>query len=204
MSIEHLPERLVKLRKEKELTQKELAEKLHYSDKVISKWERGESIPDLEAMSQLAAFYELSIDEILNTSHTVDEQASEELGIIIHHVKKPSLVLKLSIIPFFIVWLLMITQGPLIFGLSSIILGFILFIYGMLISYNTWTSSFKGHEIKIQNTPTKTLLWVDGRIVDQIGLVFSSSLKLSCDIEGYHLKIIITSIFILKCDIIIT
>jgi len=204
MSIEQLPKRLLKLRKEQGLTQQELAEKLHYSNKVISKWERGESLPDLEAMSKLAVFYNRSIDEILNTTDTLEQHQLEEVEIIIHHIKKPSLVLKLSIIPFIIAWLLLITQGPLVFGLASFILVMVVFTYGFLISYNTWKASFKGHDIIIQNKPTKTMLWVDDHLVDQSGLVFSSSLKLSCDIETYHLKVIISSIFSLKCDIIIT
>ena len=47
-------ENLVKLRKEHKLTQMELAEKIGYSDKAISKWERGESAPDVATLVQLA------------------------------------------------------------------------------------------------------------------------------------------------------
>ena len=40
-------ENLSALRKKKGWTQMELAERLHYSDKAVSKWERGESLPDV-------------------------------------------------------------------------------------------------------------------------------------------------------------
>lgn len=55
------------LRKDKGLTQLQLAEQLHYSDKAVSKWERGESLPDLAVMKQLADFYGILIDDFLLT-----------------------------------------------------------------------------------------------------------------------------------------
>lgn len=57
---------LTNLRKANKLTQLELAEKLNYSDKAISKWERGESLPDVVTLKQLADMYGVSIDYILN------------------------------------------------------------------------------------------------------------------------------------------
>lgn len=56
---------LSELRKSHHLTQAQLAEQLHYSDKAVSKWERGESLPDLAVMKQLADFYEITIDDFL-------------------------------------------------------------------------------------------------------------------------------------------
>lgn len=47
------------------LTQAELAEKLNYSDKAVSKWERGESIPDVITMVQLAELFGVSVDDLL-------------------------------------------------------------------------------------------------------------------------------------------
>lgn len=57
-------EKLIKLRKLKNLTQQGLAEQINYSDKVISKWENGYSYPDMQALISLAAFYQISIDEL--------------------------------------------------------------------------------------------------------------------------------------------
>ena len=47
-------ENLQILRKEAHITQSELAEKLNYSDKAISKWERGDSLPDVTVLKQIA------------------------------------------------------------------------------------------------------------------------------------------------------
>ena len=54
------------LRKEKQLTQKELGEKLNITDKAISKWERGLSFPDIAVLKDLAEFFEIGISELLN------------------------------------------------------------------------------------------------------------------------------------------
>jgi transcriptional regulator with XRE-family HTH domain len=54
------------LRKEKELTQKELAEKLGVTDKAVSKWERGLSYPDISLLSKLSYVLGITTSELLN------------------------------------------------------------------------------------------------------------------------------------------
>lgn len=48
---------IIKYQKKMGLTQLELAEKLNYSDKTLSKWERGESMPDIVTLKQLADIF---------------------------------------------------------------------------------------------------------------------------------------------------
>lgn len=69
---------LSSLRKAKGLTQLQLADQLHYSDKAVSKWERGESLPDLAVMKQLADFYGVLIDDFLLTPEQRDEKRTAE------------------------------------------------------------------------------------------------------------------------------
>lgn len=52
-------------RKRMRLTQAGLAERLNYSDKAVSKWERGESAPDVQTLVQLAELYEVSVNDLL-------------------------------------------------------------------------------------------------------------------------------------------
>ena len=52
-------------RKEKNLTQSNLADQLLVSYQAVSNWERGNSLPDIEKLPQLAAILDLSIDELL-------------------------------------------------------------------------------------------------------------------------------------------
>lgn len=56
---------LIRLRQEVGLTQAQLADKLNYTDKAVSKWERGESIPDLRVLIQLAEIYHITVDDIV-------------------------------------------------------------------------------------------------------------------------------------------
>lgn len=55
-----------KLRKQKKLTQLEFAKALNYSDKAISKWERAESMPDIVILKQIADFFGVTVDYIIN------------------------------------------------------------------------------------------------------------------------------------------
>lgn len=65
---ERIAENLKYYRKSKKITQYQLAEKLNYSDKSISKWERGESIPDVLILAKLAEFYNITINDFLGKS----------------------------------------------------------------------------------------------------------------------------------------
>lgn len=53
------------LRKEKNMTQRELGEKLFVSDKTVSKWERGASLPNVGLLLPLAALFDVSVTELL-------------------------------------------------------------------------------------------------------------------------------------------
>lgn len=54
------------------LTQAELAEKLHYSDKAVSKWERGESVPDVLVLLQLARILGVSLNDLVQADSASD------------------------------------------------------------------------------------------------------------------------------------
>ena len=60
-------------RKNAGLTQAGLAAKLNYSDKAISKWERGESIPDVITLLQLAEQFEISVNDLLSDPNALPE-----------------------------------------------------------------------------------------------------------------------------------
>ena len=62
---------IIKYRKKMGLTQLELAEKLNYSDKTLSKWERGESMPDIVTLKQLADIFMISVDVLISTEDTI-------------------------------------------------------------------------------------------------------------------------------------
>ena len=53
-------------RKQWGLTQTELAEKINYSDKSVSKWERGEGLPDLTVTAQIASIFGLTVNDMIS------------------------------------------------------------------------------------------------------------------------------------------
>lgn len=76
---------IIKLRTEAGLTQAELGEKLNYSDKTISKWERGEAIPDAYVLTQMAEIFGVTVDYLLSShdaweSPEQQESRQEEAG----------------------------------------------------------------------------------------------------------------------------
>ena len=52
---------LTELRKKQKLTQAELATKLNYSDKAISKWEHGDALPSIENLMEICNFYGITL-----------------------------------------------------------------------------------------------------------------------------------------------
>ena len=60
-----IAENLSNARKASRMTQAELAERLNYSDKAISKWERGESIPDVLVLKEIADLFSVTVDYFL-------------------------------------------------------------------------------------------------------------------------------------------
>ncbi|NCB48407.1 MAG: XRE family transcriptional regulator [Clostridia bacterium] len=108
---------LVKYRKAAKLTQLELAERLLYSDKNISKWERGESIPDVLILKQIADIFGITVNDFLT------ENGKVEIGNVDKHKKREAtkffskqqfLILFLSIS---LVWLVAVVVYSFFVGL---------------------------------------------------------------------------------------
>ncbi len=114
---------LVKYRKNHKFTQGELAQQINYSDKAISKWERGESMPDLATLKMLADLYGINIerffveDDTLNVTATASSRFS---------AKAKWLIVALSIgLVWLIATILFVLLGMFAPGLSNIWLCFV-------------------------------------------------------------------------------
>ncbi|MBQ8975178.1 MAG: helix-turn-helix domain-containing protein [Oscillospiraceae bacterium] len=71
---------IAQLRGRHGVTQAELAEKLNYSDKAVSKWERGESVPDVSVLLQIAELFGVSLDYMVCGEHPADEVKTDATG----------------------------------------------------------------------------------------------------------------------------
>ena len=65
---------LVRLRKLKKLNQNDLAKEFNYSNKAISKWETGETIPDIVMLKQIADFFQITLDELITSENICKEK----------------------------------------------------------------------------------------------------------------------------------
>lgn len=69
------------LRKEKGLTQSQLAERLHITDRAVSKWERGLCAPDIALLEPLSAILGVSVVELLEGNRRISDDLVEELDV---------------------------------------------------------------------------------------------------------------------------
>ena len=94
------------LRREKGMTQRELAERLHVSDRTISKWERGAGVPDASLMIGLSDLLGITVNELLTGERSADknytpeakEEMKEAAAVIIQHMKARQKVLRNKVI----------------------------------------------------------------------------------------------------------
>ena len=116
-------------RKSSGLTQAGLAERLNYSDKAVSKWERGESVPDVMTLVQLAEQFGITVNDLLVDPNELPEQTdavSQAMGKVVEKTLKRK------------------ANKSIILGLSSILVWFVaLLVYVILSSVgvpNSWIS----------------------------------------------------------------
>lgn len=93
-----LSSNLLLLRKNKGITQKDLSEGINVSDKSISRWERGDSVPDLQALKDLAVFYDVSVDYLLSERQDISENKQKYLQKVQRLTKLRQIIITLMLI----------------------------------------------------------------------------------------------------------
>ena len=123
---------LIRLRTAKGLTQAELGAMLNYSDKTISKWERGEAIPDAYVLTRLSDIFSVSVDFLLS-SHDEWERPRENRVEEVHYsVERVIAVAVIGVFTAFLIafvtlWLMDIVEWRLfLIALSTAILACII------------------------------------------------------------------------------
>ena len=161
---------LIRLRTEAGLTQAELAEKINYSDKSISKWERAEALPDVAVVKRIAGLFDVPVDFLLETHDSWEgEEACPEKPFSTGVVTLVTMlgIWTLAILLFVIFWMLgrkiwMIFLGAVPISLvtllvlnsiwnerkhnylivSGIVLALFILVYCLLYSYHPWQLIF--------------------------------------------------------------
>lgn len=116
------------LRKEKGVSQEELATIFNVSNRTISRWETGFNMPDISLLSQIAEYFNVSVDDLLQGERTNTEIEYKQSIIRIEEYSKRSILTKILIV---------LTTLLNLFGLVMIVSGFIMFP-----SDSSWSSIF--------------------------------------------------------------
>ena len=93
------------------ITQAELAEKLNYTDKAVSKWERGESVPDVTTLVQVAELFSVSLDEL--TGLTEIEREKIEPARVVRKANKSVVLTLASLLVWFVAMLVYVVLASL-------------------------------------------------------------------------------------------
>ena len=111
---------LIELRTKKKMTQKELAEKLMVSDKTISRWETGNSLPDMDMLYSISKFFKVSINDLsvlrVSSKEGNEEIVEEIIKDFSRKDKQKQRIIKIGIISFVLIILFLI--GMFIFSAS--------------------------------------------------------------------------------------
>ncbi len=172
---------LATYRKISGLTQLELAERLNYSDKAISKWESGGSLPDLFTLTQLAAIYGISVNDFLKERKIIQGFiANRKRNIlalfttgIVYFVACIVFVLFVFIIPIERPWL------PFVFGVPVTSIA-------LIVLYSVWKKPL------LQFTFISLLVW---GIAVSLDLTLPNTANWTYYIVAIPVQIIIISIF---------
>lgn len=122
---------ITELRKAAGMTQLELAEQLNYSDKAVSKWERGDSLPDVTVLKQIADLFHVTVDALISPEH---KEAIQERTI--YHgreLRNRRIILGISIL---LVWLV----ATIVFVILNVLPGsagarnWLVFLYALPVS----------------------------------------------------------------------
>jgi len=114
---------LIELRTNAGMTQAELAEKLHYTDKAVSKWERAESLPDVYVLKQIRQIFNVTVDALLNLHNQwtppqnigTEKETYSRMFIVLSAI---SLIWTLCVVEFVIVWILLEQLQWIVFAVA--------------------------------------------------------------------------------------
>ena len=149
-------------RKANGLTQIQLAEKLNYSDKAVSKWERGESLPDLYILMQIVDMFGITLNDLV----TKQEQPKKVSKSKINH----TIVTLLSI---GLVWLIAFIVY-VILHMASVSMDYMVFLYSLPVAFIV---------LIVFSKIAKSRLWV---YIAVTGLIFSVPLAICVQLKWQY------------------
>ncbi len=99
------------------MTQLELAEKLNYSDKAVSKWEHADSMPDIAVLVEIAELFSVPLDYLVRAEHTEEENTPKAAPVPKYRTSV------IAIISIFLVWFIAVAVYVMISSIKGTLLG---------------------------------------------------------------------------------
>ncbi len=128
---------IISLRQMSGMTQSELAEKINYSDKAVSKWERGESLPDIAVLKNISLLFGVSLDWLTEEEHNEPAPVSEDAEARLKRKRVNHIAItSMSVL---LVWLIATAVFVILQAVPSITrLHWLAFVYAMPVSAIVW------------------------------------------------------------------
>lgn len=126
------------------MTQLDLAEKLHYSDKAVSKWERGESVPEIGTLTAIADLFGVPLDYLVREEHgapaeekTADAvQTPRDVDAAARKKKNHALIAGMSVLLVWFVAVLAFVAADIFF--RNVSRHWLILVYGVPVSMIVW------------------------------------------------------------------
>ena len=161
-------EKLQELRKNKGITQEELAQNLFVSRTAVSKWESGRGYPNLDSLKEIAKFFDVSIDELLSSDEIINIAKEDEMRKVSNIRDLVFGLLDLSTIMLFFLPLFALRKDELIYDVSLLELNeiklYLLIPYFVIIIF---LILFGIARLALQNCNNK--IWINSK--DKISLI---------------------------------
>lgn len=123
------------LRQSMQMTQNDLAERLNYSDKAVSKWERGESVPDITVLKEIADLFGVTVDDLISEHDGELTGALPEQPVKQHRHSRP-VITTLSIL---LVWFVVLLVYVVLDAVPPLMrFQWLVFVYAMPVSMIVW------------------------------------------------------------------
>lgn len=197
----NLGNKLIELRKQKNLSQEEVAEKLGVTRQTISKWETNQSTPDFDKIVPICKLYNIETEELLTgNKKETDNENNKIVYDYANNKKKRAKVICISIFLFFLALAWIIVTSEVLMSDSVIVVGFFLFIILGVINLIYNLSDIPASEEKIVKKINKKKIH---KYDDIISILFTLIyLSVSFITGAWHITWLIWIIYALVCEIV--
>ena len=125
-------------RKANGLTQIQLAEKLNYSDKAVSKWERGESLPDLYILMQIVDMFGITLNDLVTKQEQPKKVSKSKLNHTIVTLLSIGLVWLIAFIVYVILHMASVSMDYMVFLYSLPVAFIVLIVFSKIAKSRLW------------------------------------------------------------------